>query len=600
MKPDYDLISGALKSWYYNFVGELVLSAKNTYVATSIAADSLALKRHGIVSDELRELGFEKAKKIDAPMLKEMKDLYSEKSREFTDPYKADLMNGGRFVNIGKWGDLNDDKFREYEGYERKWVPWLENYDKTQREAIYGIVTSGKSKEEIAEELERNFNMRKNYAQMVARTESYNNSAIIKRDRWDKAGYEFFKWICSHSTNSPCLILCAQFCGRTFHRSELPFNGELAHANCRCTTIPVLKDTIPDEWKNLKPESTWAERNGDEPRFVPPEYKSPFLKDNINRQLPDVPILDSDLPGKFKLDKGIDEVLKDVVGTWQKKSVDDIYNDVVGVYARRKGEYQELKLSLKNMKDDYVKIGIRDLNLIVDRMNANLTNPVEYAKYKSEYDALRKKLTENKAMWPGIELKLQNMRADGKKEIIELLKTGETNKIPVNLSQFKIVGESDKIKEGVDFLESVASKDLVDSIPHSEVAFKKIPIGDRAGASRAGGYIEIAVSDGPEIAVHEMGHIFDGLNDSDRFNHALDFYRRRTKGFKFEEIWPGSGEYAKKDNFIEMYTGKQYLSNSSEVTSMGLQHLYEMPGEFAMKDPDHFRYIMRVLRYDLT
>ena len=588
MKPDYDLISGALKSWYYNFVGELVLSAKNTYVATSIAADSLALKRHGIVSDELRELGFEKAKKIDAPMLKEMKDLYSEKSREFTDPYKTDLMNGGRFVNIGKWGDLNDDKFREYEGYDRKWVPWLENYDKTQREAIYGIITSGKSKEEIAEELERNFAMRKNYAQLVARTESYNNAAIIKRERWDKAGYEFYKWICSGLSNSPCEYLCAQFCGRTFHRSELPFNGELSHPQCRCTTVPVLKDTIPDEWKNLKPESTWAERNGDEPRFVPPEYKSPFLKDQIGRDLPNIPVLDSDLPGKFKLDKGIDEVLKDVVGTWPKKSVDDIYNDVIWVYNKKKNEYA----AMKAMKAQY-DIELKNKDIILTKyFNENASDEL-YSKVVNERNELER---------AKIDL-LGNMsviRKEGRKEIVELLKTGEKNKIAVNLSQFKIAGESKRIEEGLEFLESVSSKDLVSSIPHKEVKLVKIKIGDRAGCNRAGGYIEIAANDGPEVIVHEMGHIFDGLNDSDRFNHALDFYERRTKGETPIEIWKGSGEYAKKDKFIELYTGKQYASKSSEVTSMGLQHLYEMPGEFAIKDPDHFRYIMKVLRYDLT
>ena len=70
-----------------------------------------------------------------------------------------------------------------------------------------------------------------------------------------------------------------------------------------------------------------------------------------------------------------------------------------------------------------------------------------------------------------------------------------------------------------------------------------------------------------------------------------------TRSLKLKNSNYDPHEVASKDGFLTAYTGKFYDSASStEVISMGLQHLYEDAAEFAEKSPDHFNFMVAALR----
>lgn len=266
---DYDELSLALELWREGFIDGLVGVAAATYVATGVTTSLADVKKKRVIPYELIEVGYKPGKKIDAEMIGELTEYFREKAPKYTDPYKAELMKGGRTINIPSWGEKDADGVRPYQGYERKFVPWVDNYDRIQKESIYSTITSGKSKEEISADLQAQFQMRESYANLVAQTETYNNSAIIRRDRWTENGLDSFLWVCSDEPNSPCEDTCAEFCGQIFSRDELPNDGEILHPNCKCTYMAIVSDKGGEDWANLKAEPLWAETNrGAEPYHV--------------------------------------------------------------------------------------------------------------------------------------------------------------------------------------------------------------------------------------------------------------------------------------------------------------------------------------------
>ena len=108
-------------------------------------------------------------------------------------------------------------------------------------------------------------------------------------------------------------------------------------------------------------------------------------------------------------------------------------------------------------------------------------------------------------------------------------------------------------------------------------------------------------STSPQV-VHELGHALESSNPAVG-NAVRDFYKKRTLGLRAEkmaDILPNDGyaakELTKRDGFWKPYTGKVYSDGSTEVLSMGLQHMYQTPIEFAAADPEHFEFIMTILR----
>lgn len=112
---------------------------------------------------------------------------------------------------------------------------------------------------------------------------------------------------------------------------------------------------------------------------------------------------------------------------------------------------------------------------------------------------------------------------------------------------------------------------------------------------------------------HELGHHIED-NDEKSRRVAIAYWEARTAGLAYERIANMMGltekqdkEYFKENDvgkeggFITAYTGKVYKNDddsirSTEVISVGLEQMMKNPVYFYEEDPDHFEFMVRLLR----
>jgi SPP1 gp7 family putative phage head morphogenesis protein len=259
---DYDEVNFALDEYDQEFTESLIKAAETTFVFSSILAFGKALKRKIVPNQVAQVLSNQRVNALlkqkipifEPEDIERIKPVVIEEAPlKFTDRYKKDLLAGGRNVNIANWSAPDEMGVKNYIGYETKWVNWLDQYKANQRELVYKTITSGKPIAEISDELKKVFQQRDSYSDMVARTEVLNNSRIVNQNRWKEMGGEKYMWVCSSQPNSPCLDLCAPFCGQIFTSDEIPADGELLHPQCRCSLSAITADSTPGYWKDLEP-----------------------------------------------------------------------------------------------------------------------------------------------------------------------------------------------------------------------------------------------------------------------------------------------------------------------------------------------------------
>ena len=120
--------------------------------------------------------------------------------------------------------------------------------------------------------------------------------------------------------------------------------------------------------------------------------------------------------------------------------------------------------------------------------------------------------------------------------------------------------------------------------------------------------------------VHEMGHAFEN-SDINTLSRAVEHIHSRTAGEPLRRLRDITGsksyrasETAREDEFFSPYIGKEYTSTSpvaswkvdnpwggkpittTELVSMGAEHLYDDPLQLAVRDPKTFRFILREMR----
>jgi cell fate (sporulation/competence/biofilm development) regulator YmcA (YheA/YmcA/DUF963 family) len=110
--------------------------------------------------------------------------------------------------------------------------------------------------------------------------------------------------------------------------------------------------------------------------------------------------------------------------------------------------------------------------------------------------------------------------------------------------------------------------------------------------------------------IHELGHqIEDNLKEGRKLAAEFQKYRvakAGTKTEKLKDVFPKSGydefEKGNPDGFRTVmtksdayYAGKTYSDGSTELTSMGLELLYNNPEHFAKHDPEFFNFITGLL-----
>lgn len=147
----------------------------------------------------------------------------------------------------------------------------------------------------------------------------------------------------------------------------------------------------------------------------------------------------------------------------------------------------------------------------------------------------------------------------------------------------------------------------------------RIPKIDKKRASQYDRYMNIRQPDGtwkkeiratirldskhtPETYIHESGHAIDALAD-EYANEVEKLYKRRTANDTDELLSAltgegyGPNEVTKRDKWLDFYQGRNYSFRNragtfaSEVTSMGLQQLYENPRALAVGDPELFDFL---------
>lgn len=423
----------------------------------------------------------------------------------------------------------------------------------------------------------------RNRAHLVAVTElreAGETSKQLARNRMEERGWQMLKrWMNMGDDRVSDGCIENGNAGWIDNREAFPSGHQFPprFPGCRCGAGSRVGDR---KERSGLPDDRWiVTRQGDKVIVKPnPKYKDGY----------DKPIVPADKP----------------VITPVGKSVDDLYNDVKKAYNKKKIEYDGLK-AVKKQYD----IELKNHAILRDKAREDLHNAKGWAARSAANEKLNaayEKKNELMNELASIEAKLQNIRSEGRSEIVKLLKTGEKNKIVADLTEFKYAGETDRINAAIDFIGDLTDKRAIDRInyisPSNTVYYSKQPINTRASALPTTNTVKVGPDTNVSTNVHELGHIFDGNPEIQKF--AEDFYKRRTNGEQLEMIYPGwaghEHEVARRDKFIELYTGREYGDGYYEVTSMGLQHLYEMPGEFAIKDPDHFKFIMKVLRYDLT
>jgi len=136
---------------------------------------------------------------------------------------------------------------------------------------------------------------------------------------------------------------------------------------------------------------------------------------------------------------------------------------------------------------------------------------------------------------------------------------------------------------------------------------------DRANCNAAGDEIRLEASSSTRTVVHEIGHTLE-LRHPSVLRAARRFVAERCGDEPprpMKDINPLLGyrddEYGRSDDFGRLhgdgpdgrvnaaYSGKLYLTGGTEIVSMGLEHLYHRPAQFARRDPEYFAFMVGVL-----
>lgn len=151
-------------------------------------------------------------------------------------------------------------------------------------------------------------------------------------------------------------------------------------------------------------------------------------------------------------------------------------------------------------------------------------------------------------------------------------------------------------QRGVDEFNALVSADVA---PARAVDF--VSIVGRASYNPSTAVVRLQATSDAWVIVHELGHWLEDHN-ADVHRKVVAFYERRTKGYNLEWMGPGydRSEVARKDKFIDLYMGKEYVAGgdryATEILSMGLDHLYNKTALLARQDPEMFDFIFNVVR----
>ncbi len=222
-----------------------------------------------------------------------------------------------------------------------------------------------------------------------------------------------------------------------------------------------------------------------------------------------------------------------------------------------------------------------------------------YAKYRPQIKALQ---DERELVWSAYSVARDELR--GGLAQVAAVDSSDAMKIDYHFQNIIFgndTGVQSKVKAAQEWLEPLVSN----GGDTMKIEIRKDATG-RASANP--GRITINDSDSTTIIVHELTHNIEYTRGAAARAQRIAFFEKRTAGDtleKFADAFPEQGyddtEVFKRDKWPTPYSGKVYAFDtdthgSSEVITMGVQHLHEDAIKFARDDPEYFDFIIGYLR----
>lgn len=238
------------------------------------------------------------------------------------------------------------------------------------------------------------------------------------------------------------------------------------------------------------------------------------------------------------------------------------------------------------------------------RLSAGLSSD-EYDRLTDEMQSLMKQRSDAIRQWADYGQRAIDAGAADWKLVKDNFGYGSDSDINTTLTATGKQAIGKKAADVVDFLKGMVNGDTIEDMGNIKVTLSRSRA-VRAYALSDNGEIIVGRASGAKTIAHEIGHVLEtrleGWHD-----RAVEFLEMRTEGEiatslrKLTGIKYAAGEIAKPDQFFDPYVGKLYLDKSgknrmTEVISMGIERLYDDPLGFSRDDPQHFDFIIGLLR----
>ncbi len=176
---------------------------------------------------------------------------------------------------------------------------------------------------------------------------------------------------------------------------------------------------------------------------------------------------------------------------------------------------------------------------------------------------------------------------------------GNNSKVNVRGGTGHLTDEGrERVNDAADFLSKILPRDF-------DMKIKPLPEGQYRAFARGDTMYTLPTPNTATI-IHEVGHNIEHGDDDRVGAISKAFQYKHLQGldasYLGDDIYNENDPYrphevGHKDGFLRAYTGKYYGGKgSTEILSMGLQHLYEDPVHFAKEAPDHFNYTIAYLK----
>ena len=179
---------------------------------------------------------------------------------------------------------------------------------------------------QITERINKNINTSQYNAERVARTETKRVSYCAQSEIWEQNGVKELRYRCANGGDSRTCSYCSNDNDKVYTKGEEPTLPR--HPNCRCTYIPVTKDTFGDNELNELTGSIRGAENYEKWRQAEAKKQAEAGKSQ------NIPAKDD----KVKIDP-TGEVFTGEMGREIRKSF-----DTAGGYTKTWGDYEEKKL----------------------------------------------------------------------------------------------------------------------------------------------------------------------------------------------------------------------------------------------------------------